>query len=508
MFVIVGALLYYLDVFQMKRAVQEELPFALWTIIILGFLLAGVLALLNRECQKITRKIERYEHEIREADKALKQAQADFNETVERRTFEISVINASLNREIAERMQAEAEEKKVERRMSLILESAGEGIFGLDSDGNVTFTNKAASKMLGWTPEELVGKSHHNLVHHTHTDGTVYEVKECPIHMAYKDGKVHYMDDDVFWTKDGNFFHVEYVSTPILENNRLVGAVIVFSDITKRLEADRESRRLQRRLELILNSAGEGIFGLDSDGNVTFTNKAASKMLGWTPEELVGKSHHNLVHHTHTDGTVYDVKDCPIHMAYKDGKIHYMDDDVFWTKDGNFFHVEYVSTPILENDRLAGAVIVFSDITNRLKADRESRRLQRRLELILNSAGEGIFGLDSDGNVTFTNKAASEMLGWTPEELVGRSHHNLVHHTHTDGTVYEVEDCPIYMAYKDGQVHFQSNDVFWRKDGTSFPVEYVSTPILEKGVLAGAVVVFNDLSHPFSERGYHVGNAD
>ena len=363
MFLIVAGLLYYLDLFQMKRAVQEELPFALWTVIILAFLLAGVLALLNRECHKITRKIERYEHEIREADRALKQAQADFNETVERRTFEISVINASLNREIAERMQAEAEEKKVEGRMSLILDSAGEGIFGLDSDGNVSFTNKAASEMLGWTPEELVGKSHHNLVHHTHTDGTVYEVESCPIRMAYQDGKVHHMDDDVFWTKNGNFFHVEYISTPILENNRLVGAVIVFSDITKRLEAERDRIRLQRRLELILNSAGEGIFGLDSDGNVTFTNKAASEMLGWTPEELVGKSHHNLVHHTHTDGTVYDVEDCPIYMAYKDGQVHLKSNDVFWRKDGTSFPVEYVSTPILEKGMLVGAVVVFNDLS-------------------------------------------------------------------------------------------------------------------------------------------------
>lgn len=356
-----GGMLFFLDTLEMNRAGKGDLPFTLWSVLILAFMFAGVLALLARECSLITKKIERYERDTEEADRSLKEAQADFNETVERRTFEISVINASLNREIAERMQAEAEGKKLQRRMELILECAGEGIFGLDSNGNVTFTNKAASEMLGWMPEELVGKSHHNLVHHTHSDGTVYPVEECPIHMAYKDGKVHHMDDDVFWTRDGRSFHVEYISTPILENNRLVGAVIVFSDITGRLRADQESKKIQRLMELILDSAGEGIFGLDVRGNVTFTNKAATLMLGWSPEELVGKSHHNLVHHTHTDGSHYPVQECPIHMAYKDGKVHFNSDDVFWCKDGASFPVEYVSTPIKEDGILTGAVVVFRD---------------------------------------------------------------------------------------------------------------------------------------------------
>ena len=356
-----GGMLIFLDTLEMNRTGKGDLPFTLWSVLILVFMLAGVLALLGRECSLITKKIERYEHDIIETDRSLKEAQADFNETVEHRTFEISVINASLNREIAERMQAEAEGKKLQRRMELILECAGEGIFGLDRNGNVTFTNKAASEMLGWMPKEIVGKSHHNLVHHTHSDGSVYRVEDCPIHMAYKDGKIHYMDDDVFWTREGRSFHVEYISTPILENNRIVGAVIVFSDITGRLQTDRENKKMQHLMKLILDSAGEGIFGLDVRGNVTFTNKAAGLMLGWSPEELIGKSHHNLVHHTHTDGSPYLVQECPIHMAYKAGKVHFNSDDLFWCKDGTSFPVEYVSTPIKEDGILTGAVVVFRD---------------------------------------------------------------------------------------------------------------------------------------------------
>jgi PAS domain S-box-containing protein len=86
------------------------------------------------------------------------------------------------------------------------------------------------------------------------------------------------------------------------------------------------------------------------------------------------------------------------------------------------------------------------------------------------------------------------MLGWTVEELVGRPHHDLIHHTHADGTPHSVENCPIYMAYRDGLVHYKTGDIFWGKNGASFPVEYVSTPIRDRGMLTGAVVVFRDMS--------------
>jgi PAS domain S-box-containing protein len=226
-----GLLLLFLEVSLGRNTAFAGIP-ALYVFAVHVAMFGGVLSIFYQQCTRIAAQMEQMQQEINEADNTLKQAQTEFNETVERRTFEISVINASLNREIAERMQAEAESKKLQRRMELILDSAGEGIFGLDSEGNVTFTNKAASLMLGWTPEELVGKSHHDLVHHTHADGSAYQEQECPIYMAYKDGKVHFKSDDVFWGKDGKSFPVEYVSTPIKDAGTVTGAVVVFRDPT------------------------------------------------------------------------------------------------------------------------------------------------------------------------------------------------------------------------------------------------------------------------------------
>lgn len=125
---------------------------------------------------------------------------------------------------------------------------------------------------------------------------------------------------------------------------------------------------------------------------------------------------------------------------------------------------------------------------------RHSRSLERQNALILEAAGEGVYGLDCDGRTTFVNPAAARLLGHEPEALLGEPMHAVLHHTHADGTPYPRETCPIYAAFKDGQVHHVENEVFWRRDGSSFPVEYTSTPIEEEGRLTGAVVVFRDVT--------------
>ena len=362
-FILCGGLIIFLQNLQIKKMAEgNSLPITLWAMLILGALLLCTLVLINNGCLRISKEVAKNKQQLIDTDNALKEAQSEFNETVERRTFEISVINASLNREIAERIQAEAEGKKLQRRMEMILESAGEGIFGLDTSGNVTFVNKAATEMLGWTAADMIGKSHHNMVHHTRDDGSPYPIEKCPIHMAYKVGEVQFREDDVFWTRDGRSFHVEYISTPIVEHKKLVGAVVVFSNITTRLRVEAEKNKLQRMMELILDSAGEGIFGLNLEGNVIFVNKAATLMLGYTSEELEGKALHDLIHHTYPDGTVHPIDKCPMRMTCHDGQVHFRSDDIFWSKDGTSFPIEYVSTPIMEDGILTGAVIVFRDM--------------------------------------------------------------------------------------------------------------------------------------------------
>ncbi|MCU0565046.1 MAG: PAS domain-containing sensor histidine kinase [Oculatellaceae cyanobacterium Prado106] len=121
--------------------------------------------------------------------------------------------------------------------------------------------------------------------------------------------------------------------------------------------------------------------------------------------------------------------------------------------------------------------------------------LRRQQKLILNSIGEGVYGVDRQGRVTFVNPAAATMIGWSIEDLVGQVMHSVLHHSKPDGQPYPIYECPIYEAIRDGRVHRTYTEVFWRKDGSSFPVEYISTPIQnEQGELIGAVVTFQDIT--------------
>ena len=135
--------------------------------------------------------------------------------------------------------------------------------------------------------------------------------------------------------------------------------------------------QLNRRHKLILDSAGEGIYGIDLEGRTTFVNPAAARMLGWEVEELIGQPIQDIVCHTMGDGTPCSYDVCPILAACRDGVVRHVPEDMFWRKDGTCFLIEYVSTPIREHDRLVGAVVIFRDITERKRLDQEMQNADR-----------------------------------------------------------------------------------------------------------------------------------
>lgn len=139
-------------------------------------------------------------------------------------------------------------------------------------------------------------------------------------------------------------------------------------------------------------------------------------------------------------------------------------------------------------------MVAATDIGEFDRAYEELSRLQTQHQLILDAAGEGIYGLDCDGRITFSNAAATGILGWKIEDVRGQSAHDVHHHSHPDGSRYPRDDCPIYAALKDGEIHRVDNEVFWHIDGSAVPVEYISTPIRKDGKLNGAVVIFRDIS--------------
>ncbi len=128
------------------------------------------------------------------------------------------------------------------------------------------------------------------------------------------------------------------------------------------------------------------------------------------------------------------------------------------------------------------------------KAEEELINVCRQNHLILNAAADGIVGLDEKGTVTFVNPAAGEMLGYAEEELIGKDLHPTIHYSFPDGTNYPVTECPMWQCMRSKASSRVRDEVLWKKDGTSFPTAYSTTPIIENGQVAGAVVTFRDIS--------------
>jgi PAS domain S-box-containing protein len=200
----------------------------------------------------------------------------------------------------------------------------------------------------------------------------------------------------------------------------------------------------------------------------------------------------------------------------------------YWTRslaplraDRTKVHVECIGTRLLTEPDPSILLTVYDlDLRHRRDLDAEAedyvrggiaewrrterlfQEIERSNQLILRAAGEGIFGVNAEGKTTFVNPAAEAMLGWETGELIGRDMHASVHHHRPDGTHYPHQECPIYAAFRDGAVHHVENEKFFRKDGSGFWVEYTSTPIRDRGRLAGAVIIFRDISqrHEADER--------
>ncbi len=135
---------------------------------------------------------------------------------------------------------------------------------------------------------------------------------------------------------------------------------------------------------------------------------------------------------------------------------------------------------------------MLSEEVIRLRSELEKLRSEENL--ILNAVCDGVHGIDADGLITFENPAAARMLGWEIRELIGRPAHLTMHHSHADHHDYKAEECPIYRTLRDGETRRVRGEVFWRRDGTSFPVEYVCAPVRNGDEVAGAVVTFQDIS--------------
>ena len=264
----------------------------------------------------------------------------------------------------------------------------------------------------------------------------------------------------------------------------------IFANALARYQAETAMRESEARLSLAAHAAGAGLWSLNLSTSWFWGTDLSRELFGFSRDE--GVTFEGFLQKVHPEdlGMVRQ-KLQEMVESKKEDIIEYRalrpGQGYRWVASRGRVQCGATGQP----EYLMGAI---ADISKRREAMESLKRLQEQNELLLTSTSEGIIGLDSQGNHIFVNPAAARLLGYTAEELLGHQSHSAWHHSKPDESVYPQETCLICAAYHNGMVHRVSTEVFWRKDGTCFPVEYTSTPIRRENQLAGAVVVFADIS--------------
>jgi PAS domain S-box-containing protein len=270
---------------------------------------------------------------------------------------------------IAQRKQAEDELMLAKDFAESLIRTANVIVIGLNQAGEITLMNETAEKCTGYSAAELTGKNWFK----TMLPEYVYPKVWQEFISLTKIGNMPKAFENPILTKSGEERLISWQNGLLHIGDKINGTISFGVDITETRLAEESLKILNKKHQLILDSAGEGILGLDLNGNHTFVNPAATEMLGYSQEELIGKPSHSLWHHTKPDGTVYPEDECIIHHTLHKGLANYSSDDVFFRKDGSVFPVTYTSTPINDDAGVIGAVVTFTDITRIKQAELESQ---------------------------------------------------------------------------------------------------------------------------------------
>ena len=370
-----------------------------------------------------------------------------------------------------------------EHRFRSLVEGARDIIFTVSSDGVLTSLNPAFETVTNWSRSQWVGEPLASLLHPD-------DVGFCQdVLQAILDRGVPLTCSMQVSIKQGGYVTGEFVGSPQVQQGRVVGVLGILRDVTERRRIEDALRDSEERLRSIVQSTKDAIVLVNALMKVAFWNKGAEAAFGYSAEEMIGQPVMTIIPERYHDVLEWNVQRARLveRLIMTSSTLEL----VGRRKDGSEFPLE-LSLAAWKGKADLFFTVIIRDITERRLAEEELDRLHRHHQVVLNSAGEGIYGVDREGRTTFVNPAAAKMFGFEPDELIGKPMHALVHHTDQAGMAVPQALCLIRETTETGQTRYNEDDVFWRKDGTNFPVEYVSAPIRERGEIVGAVVVFKD----------------
>jgi len=350
---------------------------------------------------------------------SLRQAQLEVAETILIHSHE------TLESRVAQRTEALA---RMQRQNALLLESAGEGIYGLDENGITQFVNPAAAKMLGYEVEEMIGQPMHPLLHHTYADGRAFPREDCSIYRCLHDAETCRVDDEVFWRKDGTAFDVEYISTPICEGDKVIGAVVTFQDISERRQIAEALRQRTQELssalqehQNVMETVPDVLFRLDLSGRLVQWNRKMETVTGLAAEELQDLPAVCLFASEDQPAIVQAIT-----TAFQTG--HAEVEGSLLRRGGSAVLHQFSGVPLRGPD---GAIIGLTgmgrDITERKRAEARLSESETRYRGLVESSPEAIF-VYAQGVLVYVNAAMVTLLGAKcADDLVGRDNCDFVH---------------------------------------------------------------------------------
>ena len=372
------------------------------------------------------------------------------------------------------------------QRMAALVEFSEDPIIGLTLDGLVTDWNPAAERLYGYDKQEVLGASIAILVPPELRGNTGNLLEKV------RAGEVVRQLDTKRMAKDGRRIDVSISMAPIKDAaGTIVGAAAFTRDISMRITAEEQLRRSEAQLAEAQRLAAMGSWQWDLGSGEVIWSPELFRILGRDPDRSVA-SYEGFVDTIHPSDR--QRVEAAIHETLATGAP--LDYECRAVRTDGVERVIHARGQAIGDDagklvRLVGTV---QDITGLAHARQRLERANRQNEALLNSAADGIYGLDIQGRITFVNPAAAAVTGYSVEETLGRREHDLVHHTRTDGTPYPLQDCPCTNTLERGVTRTVSDEVFWRKDGTSFPVEYTTTPISDGDAVTGSLLVFRDIT--------------
>ncbi|MDF5717822.1 MAG: MHYT domain-containing protein [Rhizonema sp. NSF051] len=279
--------------------------------------------------------------------------------------------------DVTERKQAEELLRRTNSVLKAQQEAAIDGIFLVDENRQVMSYNQRYEQM--WQIPDHVMKSGDAREVLSFMLLSLKQPQEYLDRVEFLYAHPHEQSRDEIYLNDGRIF--DRYSAPVLspEGSLTFGRIWYDRDITERKQAESERLQLANHIKLLLESTDEGIYGIDLQGYCTFINTAGAKMLGYKPDEVIGRDMHKLVHHSYSNSCPYPNGLCPIFQAFRMGQSCHVDSEVLWHSDGTAFAAEYSSYPIIESLEIKGAVVTFRDVTQRRQAEEALRHSETQL---------------------------------------------------------------------------------------------------------------------------------